>query len=561
MKKNLKLALALIFASIVMVGCSCYNKMLKNVALIQASCSPEVLTLKGSKVYAEYTVTFPAKYFSKAAVVKVTPVLVYEGGEIAGTPKFVQGEDVQDNFTVIPNKLGGSFTEKIEFDYAEAAVLSTLELRFEGKCDETCSKKNTEFVPFISIPVAQGISTVQEMAKRNMYTEMCKDNFKRVYTVSKDAEILYKINSSVVNKAELSSESIALFKDFVKENVENERATMGNVYAKGYASPDGGVKFNDRLSSQRSKTGNKAISSALKGVDVKYDVTSYGEDWEGFKKLVEASDIEDKALILQVLQMYDNPVKRDEEIQNMAAVFKVLATEVLPKLRRTQLVADAEIQNLSDEEIKAAVKAGCTGLELETALFGATLYKDLETKIKVYTYAAETYNCFRAYNNLATCYMKQNKVAEAKTAIDKAASLKTNDIVTNNLAVLAIMEGKLSDAKGYLKNLKGNMAKANLALIALLEGEYATAAKTLEGYNLAVAQICNGDLAAATKALANEKSPKAAYLKAVIAMRQGDTTGAIANLKVACAKENLKAKSKKDVEFAKLFGTAEFDAL
>lgn len=562
MKRLVKVSLVLACMSILLSGCNCYNKMLKKVGSVEASCTPAVLSLKGSNVTADVKVTFPAKYFDEIAVLKITPVLVFEGGEIAGTPKFVQGEKVKDNYTVIPWKKGGSYTQTVTFPYNDKARLSTLELRIESKCANKCKKKYKEFMPFAALPVAQGVSTVQNDANGVAYLSIMADNFKRITTISKDAEILYLINKADVRSNQLTTEQIKMFEDFVKENSAKDRTTLGNVYAKGYASPDGPLKFNDELSKKRSETGKTAVSKQLKDVNAKYDVAAYGEDWEGFKTLVEASNIQDKELILQVLQMYSSPVQRDQEIKNMSAVFKVLAQEVLPKLRRTQFSATADIQGLTDDEIKAAIAKGGSNLNIEEMLYGATLTSDNAEKAKIYKAAADKFNDARAYNNLGVILAQEGKLADAKAAFQKAATINAAPEISNNLGAIALAEGNVAEAKKYLSALNSADAKANMALVALAEGKYAEAAKGLNGYNLAVAEVCNGNLAKAKSALANEKSADADYLKAVIACREGDTKAAIANLKSACSKDSaLKAKAKKDVEFAKIFGSSEFLAL
>ena len=547
----------------VLSSCNCYKTMLKNVDEVKVTVAPEVLALKGSNVNADIKVEFPAKYFKKVAVLKITPVLVFEGGEIAGTPKFVQGEKVKDNYTVISWKQGGSYTQSISLPYDQRAKLSTLELRIEAKCTKHTCKKRKEFLPFAAIPVASGVSTVQNMAYNLQNLAMMKDNFQRVTTVTKDAQIMYVINKANVRPAELTKEQVKMFEDFVKEYSAKERTTMGNIYAKGYASPDGPLKFNDQLSKERSQTGKAAISKKLSSVKgAKYDVAAYGEDWEGFKELVSASNIKDKDLILQVLAMYDNPVKRDEEIKNMTSVFQVLAEQILPQLRRTKLVASADVQGLTDAELVAATKSDVNKLNVEEMLYAATLLDDNAAKIAVYQAAANKYNDARAYNNLGVCCAKEGQMAQASSAFAKAASLSKAPEITNNLGVMELANGNVDKAKSYFASLNIPEAKANMGLVNLAEGNYAAASKTLTGYNLAVAEVCNGNLAKAKAALANEKCANADYLRAVIAMREGDSKGAIANLKSAFAKKpELKAQAVKDVEFAKLFGTSEFLAL
>lgn len=557
-----KLVKGLMLASMVVLlaGCNCYKKMLKKVDQVSISATPAVLTLKGSNVITDVTVTFPAKYFNKKATLKVTPVLVFEGGEIVGTPKYLQGEKVKDNYTVIPYKTGSSYTQSVSFPYDERAKLSTLELRIEAKC--TKGKKCKEYSDFAAIPVAEGVSTVQALANNTAYLSIMPDNFKRVTTISQSADIMYLINRSNVRKGELTKEQVKMFEDFVKEYSNKDRATLGSVYAKGYASPDGPVKFNDELSKARSESGQEAISKALEGVDAKYDIAAYGEDWEGFKELVAASDIKDKDLILQVLAMTDNPVQRDQEIKNMTSVFEVLAEEILPQLRRTKLVADVDIEGRTDAEIQEAAANNIDVLSEEEMLYAATLTDDLDAQLKAYEAAASKYNSVRGYNNAGVVLAKQGKVAQAKAQIEKAAGMSKDAAITNNLGVIALMEGDAAAAQKYFSALNTPDAKANMGLVNLAEGNYSEATKSLSGYNLAVAEVMNGNLSKAKSLLANENSADADYLKAVIAMREGNTSSAISNLKSAIAKDPAKKdQAVKDIEFSKLFGTTEFLAL
>lgn len=560
MKRLVSISMILAAMVVLLSSCNCYKKMVKKSSRIETSCTPGVLSVKGSSVTADIKVTFPAKYFDEIAVLKVTPVLVFEGGEIAGTPKFVQGEKVKDNYTVISWKKGGSYTQTVTFPYDKRAAVSTLELRIESKCANKCSKKNLEFVPFAAVAVAQGISNVQGAADNTAYMSIMADKFQRVTTITKGSEFLYDINSAKVRPAQLTTEQIKMFEDFVKEYSAKDRTTLGSIYAKGYASPDGPVKFNDELSKKRSESGKAALSKQI--ADKKFDAASYGEDWEGFKELVEASNIQDKDLILQVLQMYSSPVQRDQEIMNMSAVFNVLKKEVLPKLRRTQFTTAADIEGLTDAELKEAAAKNIDKLNVEEMLYAATLVSTNAEKAKIYQAAATKFNDARAYNNLGVVLAQEGDLAASKKALDKAASIAASSEISNNLGVVALAQGNVAEAKKYLSSLNSKDANANKSLVALAEGNYAEATKGLSGYNLAVAEVCNGNLSKAKSALANEKSADAEYLRAVIAMREGDTKAAMANLKSACAKDSaLKAKAKTDIEFAKIFGTTEFLAL
>lgn len=578
MKRLATVSLVLSMVATMLVGCGeCYEKMQKKQDQIQVTCVPEVLTLKGSTVEADITVTFPEMFFDEETILKITPVFVYGSEEIACAPKYVQGEDVVGNYTAISRFEGGSYTQHISFPF-DKGVVGTLELRVEAKCFDEC-KEMPDFTPWATIAAAKGINAVQSLAQgvgnaakseevaapveevavvegkvatpNNGHYTMAEGNFERSSVKSAEAEIKYQINSSNVRKNQLTSEQVALFKEFVATNSTAERTTLGNVYASGYASPDGPEKFNNKLSEQRSKTGAKAMQKQLKGVEgLNYEIASYGEDWDGFKTLVENSDIEDKDLILNVLQMYSSPVERDQEIQNMSAVFKVLAEEILPQLRRTRFAVEATYAGLTDEEILEAAKKGCDCLDAEHLLHAATLTDNVAEKTAIYEKAATKYDDARAYNNLGVCYAIVGKLPEAKAAFEKA---EAEPVVAGNLAAVALAMGDLENAKKYLASADAEAVKATEGALALAEGNYQEAKTKLTGYNLAVAELCDNNVEGAKAAIAEVKGADADYIRAIIANREGDVEKATAYLKSAiAAKPELKAQAENDIEFYEL---------
>lgn len=559
MRKLVQVGLILTAMTVLLTGCNPYKKMQKNVNTIDVKANPEVLSLVGNSVSTDVTVNFPAKYFQKGMILKFTPVLEFEGGEIAGTPKYFQAEDVKENYTTVSKSDGGTFPYKVSLPYDSRAKVSTLVMRIEGRYAENKKAELVEFAPFGNITIAQGISTVQNLAYP--HAVIIPDNFKRITTITEEAEIRYQINSANVRNNQLSQEQIKLFKEFVKENQNKENVTLGNVYSKGYASPDGPEKFNDKLSSDRSQTGEKAIKNTLKGTGVSYDAAAYGEDWDGFRKLVEASNIQDKDLILQVLAMYDNSARRDQEIKNLSKVYEELKKSVLPQLRRTQFVVSADIVGKSDQELIAAVRNNDRTLTLDEMLYAATLVEETK-KADVYRMAAAVYDDMRAHNNLAVVLLENGDIDGAQVSIEAAARKGSHPTVTNNMAAIAIARGDVGAAKQYLAALNNEDARQNKGIIAMHEGDYAAAERDLKGYSKAVAQVLNGDYAKAKATIGNADYADAEYLRAVIAVKEGDSKGAIALLKSAIAKKPiLRAQAKQDIEFAKLFNDPEFKAL
>ena len=576
MKKLMKLSLALAVASLAFTSCNCFKKMAKNMDDVKLTCTPEVLVLNNGTVSADINVTFPAEYFNKKAVLKVTPVMVFEGGEVAASPVYLQGSKVDDNYTVVDAAAAGNFSQHVEFPYDPRMRQSELQLRAEvkcpsGKCKEfTLVNLNNGALPTkdeaailtgtdeaakailmkdFGLTIAYGVNTLQSDLDYAAMMDQMANDFKKVTTVVDKADILYAINSSVVTKQAKKNADLDAFKANVEANLQNDRASQ-SIAVKGYASPDGPVKFNDELSKARSETGKKTIGQLLEDAGLDIDAAAYGEDWEGFKELVEKSDIKDKNLILQVLSLYSNSAQRESEIKDMASVFDVLKVEILPQLRRSLVVNTTDIQGKTDAEIMECIKNG-QELSVEEYLYAAqVLVKCPKEQAAILTTASKKYNDARVYNNLGIAQAKLGDTKAASASFAKAAKLDASSEVNNNLVMINLANGNIAEAAKYAKAAD---AEAKAA-VAAAEGNYNAAAKELKGYNLAIVETMNNNYAAAKKALSGDNSADADYLRAVIASQEGDLKTAEAQLKSAVKKcDKLMAKAQKDVNLKNLF--------
>jgi len=564
MKNLLKMGLVLMAGALVFSSCNCFKKMAKNRDEIQLTCNPEVLTLNNGKVVADISVNIPAKYFNAKAVAKVTPVIVFEGGEVAGTPKFYQGSKVDENYTVVEKKSSGVYTQHVEFPYDERMRQCELQLRIEIKCPKgdckelTLINANTGATPTkeekavlaadnaeglalrkaFGLTVAYGVNTLQSELNYADNMVPMANNYKKVTTTETSVDIVYKINDSKVSK--VAVKGLDGFKENVDETMQNDRATQ-HITVKGYASPDGPETFNDKLSKARSESGKAAVAKLLKDSGLEVDAAAYGEDWEGLKELVENSNIQDKNLILQVLSLYSSSAQRESEIKNMASVFDELKSDVLPKLRRSKVVNSTDLMGKTDDEIMALVNGKKYGdLSNEELLYAAeSLVKNGDQKVSVLEYTAKQYNDVRAYNNLGIALAENGNQAAALKAFEQAAKMgSTNSALSNNLALANLANGNVAEANKYLQAAD----RKSKALAAAAQGNYTEAAKNLSGTNAAIAYTMNKDYAAAKNAIAKDNSAEADYLRAVIAQKEGDLATAKAQLKSAVAKNPELAK-------------------
>ena len=541
MKKSIKF-LASALLGLAAVACSSPEKMAEMAERVIVTSDPAVLEVVGGEIDATVTVTYPEDYFHPKAILEVTPVIVYDGGEAKHESFMFQGEKVKNNYQVVPSE-GATVTKKVKFAYVPGMEKSHLELRgtvrYKAKSVDLPVKK-----------VADGANTTYMLVCKNGKVDYKADGYQEIIKQTAEGQILYQINSAYVRNNQLSSQSIKDFQAALDEIKANERKTLTGTDIVAYASPDGKENENAKLSDKRSATAEKAFGKVTKKHEVAgpVNVSSVAEDWEGFQELVAASDIEDKELIIRVLSMYSDPAIREKEIKNMSSVFKTLAKEVLPELRRARFIANVEYQNYTNDELLQLIEENIDVLDETALLRAATLVKENDQKVELYKKAADKFNSNTAQYNLAVTYLNMDENGKAKRALDKCEK----DADWNNaMGVVALRENKLDEAAKYFTAAKTTAANANLAVLDILAGDYKAAAAKLGNckcFNAALAQLLVGNNAPA--AALECQSPKAAYLRAVAAARKGDAAGVKKNLADASKCEDLAARAAKDIEFA-----------
>ena len=545
MKKGIKLLSSAVLG-LAAVACSSPEKMADMAENVTVKCDPAVLEVVAGEIDATVSVTYPADYFHPKAILEVTPVLVYEGGEAAMEPFMYQGEKVTDNYKTIPSE-GSTVTEKVHFTYVPGMEKGYLELR------GTVLHKNKS----VNLPVkkvADGTNTTYMLVNKDGKVDYIPDSYQEIIKQTAEGQILYTINSSTVRNSQLRSESIKSFQEALDEIKANERKEIVSTDIVAYASPDGGEELNAKLSDKRSTSAEKAFGKVTKKheVEAPVNVKSIGQDWEGFQELVAQSDIADKDLIIRVLSMYSDPAVREREIKNMSAVYKTLAKEILPELRRARFIANVEFTNYSNEELLQLIEENIDVLDEEALLRAASVAKENSAKENVYKKAIEKFNSDRAQYNLAVVYLNEDKLDAAKAALAKVQD--KNAYWQNAMGVVALREGNAAEAAKYFKAAGSQTSKENLAVLDILDGNYAAAAEKLADaqgccHNKTLAYILTGQL---DKAAASAKcaSPSVSYLKAIIAARQGNAEEVKANLEAAGKVEALAERAAKDIEFA-----------
>lgn len=540
-------------AAISMSSCS----KLGNLGADNFKVTPTPLEAVGGEVPATINGTFPVKYMKKKAVVTVTPVLKYNGKEVAGQSATFQGEKVEDNNTSISYKLGGTYTMKTTFAYESGMEQSDLYARFDAKL----GKKKVS-VP--EVKIGYGVVTTSELLGRCIGSaSTAQDAFQRVIEQKHEANIKFLIGQANLRTSELSSVSIQDLVKILKEinDMQEERALQG-IDVSAYASPDGAYNINEKLAERRQNVSADYVRQQMKKAKVNGDVNVRytAEDWDGFQELVSKSNLQDKDLILRVLSMYQDPEEREQQIRNMSSVYTEIASGIMPELRRARLMVNYEVIGRSDDQILDQYNADSSKLSVDELLYGANeLVEDDATRKQWYQTTTRLYpNDYRAYNNLAKLALQDGDEAAAKAYLAKAKAVDTKAPEANaNMALIALKDDDKQAAQTYISQASGSdtfndiMGQLNIA-----NGNYSAAAANLQNSKTnaaALAQILNKDYASANRTLANVQKPDAttSYLKAIVGARTGDSGVVKSNLQAAISQDaSLGERARKDLEFS-----------
>lgn len=559
---------SLLLSLMIVLFCSCSSKM-GELPADYFTVTPQVMEVVGSEIPVTIDGKFPAKFFNKKSVLTITPVLKYEGGSATAESVVFQGEKVRGNNRTILYDKGGSFTMKMSFDYIPAMEKSSLYLNFTVK-------KGDKTYNLPEVKIADGCIATSQLYRSTAKTAKIaigEDVFQRVIKQAKEANIMFLIQQTNLRAAELKSDDVNALKAAMRDiAADAENKVVDNIEVAAYASPDGGMSLNTDIATGRETSASKFVKGEMDKAKLEgYLDTDYtAEDWDGFKELVSKSELPDKELILRVLSMYNDPEEREQQIKNISSVYKDLADEILPQLRRARITLNYQLIGRSDDEIMEQFATDPKALSLEEILYAAVLTDDTAEKQKIYSTAAMIYpGDYRAYNNLGVLAYNAGDYAAAKERFAQAAKIDKNAPEVNvNLGYLELLEGNVAAAESYMAI--GSSAKAGdeaLGNLNIAKGLYGRAAYLLEkepSNSTALAQLLDNDYSTAKKTIAAIKNPDATthYIKAVLGARTGNAALIYDGLKSAVKLDpSMAKKALGDLEFAKYVNDEAFKSI
>lgn len=553
---NSKFCYALILGSaLVFTGC---GKKMNQFRADYFSVNPNPLEVVGEKVSATVTGKIPGKFFVKNAEVTVTPYLEFNGTEIASTPYTFQGEKVRGNNPVISYDGGGTVTIPVSYNYNPEMIKSNLSLAF------TVRQGGKQYA-LPRVKVADGVVATAALADAaTVSPAIAPDKFQRIINEKFDADIKFLINQANIRDGQLRTAEMNNLHQEIAEANEDNRREIKEINITSYASPDGGVELNTRLAENREKNTKSYVQNKLK----KDNISEFGEltanftpqDWEGFQRLVAASNIQDKELILSVLSMYKDPEQREREIRNLSSVFDQLAEEILPQLRYSRITASIDVIGKSDEEIMNIYSLNPKALSVDEILYAATLTDNNDKRLQIYDTAIELYpKDYRAYNNLGMCqYIDQDYEAAEANFAQAARLAPESGEAQMNLGLVSLLNKNYKEATAKFGNAAGVPALGDaLGVYYMKQGDYNSAIRAFgdsKTNNAALAQILNKDYSKAKNTLSGVVHPNATtfYITAILGARTNNEKMVMNNLRQAIKLDNtLAAKAQNDLEFAK----------
>ena len=558
-----------------LASCNPLKKMAADAENVKYTVAPDPLELHADSINMAITGKIPAEYFHKKAIIDVTPLLKTKGvnGEVVKEFKTITlvGEAATEEGQKITQASGGSFNYTDKVAYKDAMESAVLEVKIVGRF-------KTKSVDIGNFKVGDGTIITPTLVMSDEKPILGTDKFVKVTPRKFEAQLNYVVNSSQVRGSELLDEDYKGLKEFLSMGAEKEFVFKG-VKISAYASPDGEISKNENLANDRAASAKKAFARDLKKAKIEienpdefYTLEGKGEDWEGFKTKMVASDIEDKDLILRVLKMYTDLDQREKEIKNLAATYTAVADKILPELRRSMISVMADEMSRTDEEIQRLVKSAPDSLSIEEILYAATLTESLDDKQSVYASAKKVYpSDWRGHNNSGYVLLLQNKANDAKADFEAALNADANNkIASNNLAICHKLSGDFAKAKELYTAAKGagKEVSYNLGILDIIGGKYSSAVANMgseKTFNAALATLLNGNANGAIAILDASEDKEMAmsyYLKAIAGARAGNKDLTINNLKTAISKDSsLKQKANKDAEFLQFAEDEAFKSL
>ncbi len=590
--------------SVLLSSCGGLKKMKSSSDDVRYLANPNPVETMDDKVVVKFVGQIPEKYFDKGCALFIQPVFSWEGGDIPLEPLTLKGEKVDGDGTIINYSKGGRFTYTDMIDFKPGMETGRVTLTPIGyKASRTNEDArfmddilhDNDGVAFATVLLSDGVNNTSSWVDIKGNISISPINYNKSQGIVETADIYFLNGTSdldwnfQMNRVYDAQNSVQNLK-----RVMLEQGLPKQISITGWASPEGeetdnvGVSKNraDIATAQLNKILDEVLTIMAKRAKVKpQDIEYYkyqqlkkliittraaGEDWVHFVVMVEASNIQDKHAIINIVETQQNLLKREQMIRNMAETYDELKDEIFPNLRRAQIALYYSEARKTDAELAKLASLKPEKLSFDELMYAAYINYNYDTKLKYYKWATENHSSeWAAWNNAGAVAFYLDSIDEAERYLNVARDLNPhNPDVLNNTGLLCLAKKDYALAKYYFNEAKrqgSNDADANIPILNLKQGNYTEAQKALKGstctYNLAFTQLMNDETGTAIRTLdcCLDQNADVNYLRAVCYARLGDKTNCLKNLKASIDdKYEYKRKAAVDTEFKEYWDDPEF---
>lgn len=241
----------------------------------------------------------------------------------------------------------------------------------------------------------------------------------------------------------------------------------------GYASPEGTLAANKRLSEGRAMALRNYLAARYDFPRNQYYIIFGGENWDGLVKALDTFEMEYKAEVLDIIT--NTPIEKGRETKLMqlrgGAPYRLMLKEIFPSLRVAICKVSYDVRNFNLEEAKEVIKKRPQNLSLNEMFMVANTYpKGSQEFIDVFETAVRLYpESEVAAMNAATAALSRNDLVSAERYLERVKSDDCLPEYNNAMGVLSLMKGEYELSEKYLKaaaQLGLDAAKENLEELA-----------------------------------------------------------------------------------------------
>ncbi len=343
----------------------------------------------------------------------------------------------------------------LDMQYDECGCGDTELMRVEGLLDPTPPVEEyivTPYLVYIQPPR-------EEIKRREIHAECFLD---------------FEVNQTVIRPYYMNNpQELAKIRNMINDIKDDPNITINRLDITGFASPEGTLAGNQRLSEGRSKALANYLATQYDFPRNIYHISFGGENWAGLVKAVEAGHMEYRNQILDIIEYTPSSAERKDKLKKLAGgvPYRHMLRTIYPSLRVAICKVDYNVKNFDVEEAKIVILTRPQDLSLNEMFLVANTYQyGSQEFVDVFETAVRLFPKDEIANlNAAISALTRNDMVLAERYLNRITPENYPAEYNNAMGVLALLQGNYERAETYLQTAAANgleVAKQNLEELA-----------------------------------------------------------------------------------------------